>query len=175
VSDEWSLPVAGWHTGEETDVDRRVAGDPELADVVARLRRAMRRAWRVEDVGNPLSVAQLELLTSLGEHPGARPGQVARALRLAPNSVTTLVNGLQARGLVTRADGVGDRRTVHLALTAAGEEAVRRWQATNAGILHDALRDLPAESRSALAELLPVLGDLVEAIERTTERTPDDR
>jgi DNA-binding MarR family transcriptional regulator len=156
-------------------VHDEVTGDPELADVVARLRRAMRRAWRVADAGNPLSVAQLELLTSLGENPGARPGQVARALRLAPNSVTTLVNGLRSRGLVTSADGVGDRRAVHLTLTAAGEEAVRGWQATNAGILRDALRDLTDESRRALADLLPVLGDLVEAIESATERAPDDR
>ena len=175
MSDERSQPVAGWRTGEDRDVDDEVTGDPELADVVARLRRAMRRAWRVEDVGNPLSVAQLELLTSLGDNPGARPGQVARALRLAPNSVTTLVNGLQARGLVTRADGIGDRRTVLLTLTAAGEEAVRGWQATNAGILRDALRDLSDGSRDALAELLPVLGDLVEAIDRATERAPDGR
>lgn len=173
MSDE--RPVAGGHPGKEPDVDDEVAGGPELADVVARLRRAMRRAWRVEDVGNPLSVAQLELLTALGETPGARPGQVARALRLAPNSVTTLVNGLQARGLVTRADGVGDRRTVRLTLTAAGEAAVRGWQATNAGILRDALRELPDESRGALAELLPVLNDLVGAIDRATDRTPDGR
>ncbi len=150
-----------------------VMGDPELADVVSRLRRAMRRGWRVEDVGNPLSVAQLELLTSLAEVPGTRPGQLARSLRLAPNSVTTLVNGLQARGLVTREEGTDDRRTVRLALTAAGQEAVRGWQATNAGILRDALRDLPASSRQALADLLPVLRDLVEAIDRATERTPD--
>lgn len=151
------------------------AGHPELADVVARLRRAMRRAWRAADSGNPLSVAQLELLTSLGENPGARPGQVARALRLAPNSVTTLVNGLQARGLVMRADGVGDRRTVRLTLTAAGEEAVRRWQQLNAAILRDATRDLPPATRDALGALLPALRELVEAIDRATDRTPGAR
>jgi DNA-binding MarR family transcriptional regulator len=147
----------------------------ELADVVARLRRAMRRAWRVQDAGNPLSVAQLELLTSLLENPGARPGQVARALRLAPNSVTTLVNGLRARGLVTRTEGTRDRRTVRLTLTAAGAEAVRRWQTTNAGILRDALAGLPPDRRERLTGLLPVLRDLVGAIERTTDAAPGTR
>jgi len=162
-------PDDGW--GADDDV----MGDPELADVVARLRRAMRRAWRVEDLGNPLSVAQLELLTALAEDPGVRPGQLARALRLAPNSVTTLVNALQARGLVARTEGVRDRRTVRLALTDAGDEAVRAWHATNAGIVRDALRDLPEDDRRALSELLPVLRDLVEAIDRATDRTPHDR
>jgi DNA-binding MarR family transcriptional regulator len=150
-----------------------VAVVPELADVVARLRRAMRKAWRAEESGNPLSVAQLELLTSLGEHPGARPGQLARSLRLAPNSVTTLLNGLQTRGLVARGEGVGDRRTVRLTLTVAGQDAVRVWQAANARIVRDAVRDLPVASREAIADLLPVLRDLVEAIDRGTDRTTE--
>ena len=160
---------------EEWDMADAAAGEPDLADAVARLRRAMRRAWRVEDGGNPLSVAQLELLTSLHEDPGARPGQLARTLRLAPNSVTTLVNGLRGRGLVTRAEGTADRRTVRLTLTAEGEQAVRRWQATNAGILRDALAQLPGASREALTGLLPALLELVEAIDRATDRTPEAR
>ena len=151
------------------------AGDLELADVVARLRRAMRRAWRVEDEGNPLSVAQLELLTSLQENPGARPSQIARALRLAPNSVTTLVNGLQRLGLVARAEGTNDRRTVRLTLTATGEERVRRWQAINAGIVRYAVAELGEDSRNALTGLLPALRELVEAIDRGTDHTPGAR
>jgi DNA-binding MarR family transcriptional regulator len=160
------------------DVRRPVARageDPDLADAVARLRRAMRRAWRVEDAGNALSVAQLELLTSLQETPGARAGEIARTLRLAPSSVTTLVNGLLGRGLVTRAEGVNDRRTVRLALTAAGTDAVRRWQSVNAGIVHDAVAELAPEARSALTRFLPVLRELVEAIDRGTDRTPGVR
>ena len=44
-------------------------GQLALADVVARLRRAMRRAARNADPGTTLSVAQLELLSALAEHP----------------------------------------------------------------------------------------------------------
>ena len=158
------------------DEERRQAedrpGDLELADVVARLRRAMRRAWRAADAGNPLSVAQLELLTSLQENPGARPGQLARALRLAPNSVTTLVNGLQRHGLVTRAEGGSDRRAVRLTLTTAGEEAARRWQTTNAAILRDALAGMSEAGRATLGTLVPALRELVGAIDRTTDPSP---
>lgn len=95
-----------------------------LADVIARLRRAMRRAARASDPDNALSVAQLELLSCLAENPGSRPSQLARLLRLAPNSVTTLVNGLRTRGLITRTGGSGDRRTVSLTLTDTGGQAV---------------------------------------------------
>jgi hypothetical protein len=80
--------------------DPGAGGDPyglAVADVVSRLRRAMRRAARAQGSGGlpgGLSVAQLEFLSCLAENPGARPGQLARLLRLAPSSVATLVNGL---------------------------------------------------------------------------------
>ncbi|TNC29651.1 MarR family winged helix-turn-helix transcriptional regulator [Amycolatopsis alkalitolerans] len=143
--------------------------EAELADVVARLRRAMRRAARGADPGNPLSVAQLELLSSLADNPGAQPGQLARALRLAPNSVTTLVNGLRARDLVTRASGVGDRRTVRLTLTEAGEDMVRHWQATNAEILRTALAGLHPGWQHVLSAALPALRELIGAIDEFAE------
>lgn len=145
--------------------------EPELADVVARLRRAMRRAARGTDPGNPLSVAQLELLSCLAENPGTQPSQVARMLRLAPNSVTTLVNGLRKRDLVTSASGTGDRRTVRLALTEAGEAAVLRWQGTNAKILRVALAKLHPGWQHVLAAALPALHELVGAIDELTEDT----
>ena len=112
---------------------------PELADVVSRLRRAMRRAARAADPGAGLSVAQLELLSCLAETPGARPGQLARMLRLAPSSAATLVGGLRQAGLITRAGGEGDRRTASLRLTPAGEVAVSRWQSLNERLLRAAL------------------------------------
>lgn len=134
---------------------------PQLAEVVARLRRAMRRAARAAHPGHPLSIAQLELLACLAERPGARPGEVARRLRLAPNSVTTLVNALVAQGMIERAAGGADRRTVALRLTPAGAATLERWQATNAAILHAALAALPADQQHALHAALPALDLLV--------------
>lgn len=138
---------------------------PDLADVVARLRRAMRRAARSVDPDNPLSVAQLELLSCVAEHPGARPSEVARMLRLAPNSVATLVRGALQRRLLTRASGRGDRRTVALSVTADGARAVARWQATNAAILGAALADMADERRDQLSAALPALRELVDGVD----------
>jgi len=58
----------------------------------------MRRAVRAADPETSLSVAQLELLSCLAENPGARPGQVARLLRIAPSSEATLAGGLRRTG-----------------------------------------------------------------------------
>ncbi|WP_328290035.1 MFS transporter [Nocardia aurantiaca] len=138
-----------------------------LAEVIACLRRAMRRAARATDPANTLSVAQLELLSCVCEHPGIRPGQLARQLRLAPNSVTTLVNGLAGQGMIIRGAGEAgeDRRAVTLTLTEAGREAVRSWQSTNTDILRAALADLHPGWQHLLSAAMPALEELTRAID----------
>ena len=137
----------------------------ELADIVSRLRRAMRRAARAADPGMALSVAQLELLSCVADNPGARPGQLARMLRLAPSSVATLVYGLRRAGLVSRTGGQLDRRTASLELTADGTAVVGRWQEVNEGILQAAITSLGPASRGALAAALPGLRELTGAVD----------
>lgn len=146
----------------------------EVADVVSRLRRAMRRAARAADPESTLSVAQLELLSCLAEHPGARPGEVARLLRLAPSSEATLAGGLRRAGLVSRAGGQEDRRTASLRLTAAGEAAVSRWQGLNERLLRAALASLAPPSTQALGAALPALRELAGAIDSLADM-PDER
>ena len=147
---------------------------PELADIVSRLRRAMRRAARAADPVLGLSVAQLELLSCMAEHPGIRPSQLARTLRLAPSSVATLLSGLQSAGYVTRtpggpggpgAAGTGDRRTVSLDLSDQGATAVSRWHRVNEEIIQAALAALPQRDRAALRDAAPALRDLTSSID----------
>lgn len=145
-----------------------------IAEIIACLRRAMRRAARAADPANTLSVAQLELLSSVSEHPGVRPGQLARLLRLAPNSVTTLVNGLQAQNMITRAPGE-DRRAVTLTLTDEGRAAVRAWQSTNTDILRTALDDLHPGWQHLLAAAMPALTELTRAIDTLADPVPAQR
>jgi DNA-binding MarR family transcriptional regulator len=144
---------------------------PELASIVSRLRRAMRRAARAADPALGLSVAQLELLSCMAEHPGIRPSQLARMLRLAPSSVATLLSGLQSAGYTTRtpggpgADGTGDRRTVNLDLSEQGAAAVRRWYRVNEEIIQAALATLAQRDQTALRDAAPALRDLTSSID----------
>jgi DNA-binding MarR family transcriptional regulator len=143
-----------------------------LADIVARLRRAMRRAARAADPGNPLSVAQLEVLACVAEQPGARPGRIARQLMLAPNSVTTLVNALHARGLVARTNAAEDARAVALSLTPDGRRAVDEWKATNTEILQAALGMLDERHQRALTDALAGMRQLAHAVDALAEVPP---
>ena len=119
-------------------------------------------------------MAQLELLSCLAETPGARPGQLARMLRLAPSSAATLVGGLRQAGLITRAGGEGDRRTASLRLTPAGEVAVSRWQSLNERLLRAALDMLSPERRSSLDSALPALRELAGAIDALADLPAQD-
>jgi DNA-binding MarR family transcriptional regulator len=141
-----------------------------LAEGIARLRRALRRGARVADPGNTLAVAQLELLAALTEHPGSRPGQLARRLNMRANTVTTIVNALTARGMLDRVTADDDRRAVKLTVTEAGRQAVHSWQATNAAVLHLALSTLPVRQRRALSAAVPALDALASAIDLLADR-----
>ena len=156
----------------------------EVADAVSRLRRAMRRAARAQGSGGlpgGLSVAQLEFLSCLSENPGARPGQLARLLRLAPSSVATLVQVLAREQLIERIGGVSDRRTAVLSLTRAGAGVVTSWQQVNAQIVTVALSRMEPASRAALEQALPALGELAGAVDALADEAqaspagaPDD-
>ncbi len=168
-----------------TSTDRLIlaaeASDPAglaVADAVSRLRRAMRRAGRALGPGGSLpgglSVAQLEFLSCLAENPAARPGQVARLLRLAPSSVATLVNGMLRAGLVVRSGGTADRRTAALGLTAAGQAVVADWQVVNARILAAALTSLSAATRRSIESSLPALRELTGAVDALADEVLHD-
>jgi len=161
-------------TAADSGTGRGGAPRPDgLAEGIARLRRALRRSVRVADPGNPLAVAQLELLSALTEHPGARPGQLARLLHMRPNTVTAIVSTLAAQGMISRATADADRRAVELTATNAGQQAVHAWQATNAAVLHLALSTLPAPQRRVLAAAVPALTALAGAVDRLADSPPE--
>jgi DNA-binding MarR family transcriptional regulator len=144
-----------------------------VADLVAALRRVMRKAARVRQPAMPLSVAQLELLSLVEEHPGTRPGDLAGLLRLAANSVSTLANALVSAGMLERAPGATDKRTVELTLTHQGAQLVGQWRETNTGLLRSAIAALDATDRQVLTQALPVLARLVAVIDEQAEQPAD--
>jgi DNA-binding MarR family transcriptional regulator len=140
-----------------------------FADLVARLRRAMRRAARTGQPPMTLSVAQLELLSVVDEHPGSRPGELAQTLRLAPNSVSTLANTLAAAGMLQRASDASDRRGVTYSLTRSGLAQVASWRHTNASSLAGALGALTARERQLITAAIPALNRLVVVLDEHTD------
>ncbi|HVV30047.1 MAG TPA: MarR family winged helix-turn-helix transcriptional regulator [Mycobacteriales bacterium] len=144
--------------------DRGTTLGPELSEAVSRLRRALRRTSRAAQGSEGLPLAQNELLAWLADHPRSRVGDIAASLRLAPNTVTTLVNALESRDFVRRSADPDDRRVVLVTTTDAGSRELTRWQQLHDALVADALAVLDPADRAALAASLPALDHLVVAL-----------
>jgi DNA-binding MarR family transcriptional regulator len=88
---------------------------------------------------------------------------------MRPNTVTTIVNALSARGMVRRVAAEDDHRAVELTVTDSGQQAVLAWQTTNAAVLNLALSTLTPRQRRALAAAVPALDALARAVDRLAD------
>jgi len=153
--------------------DRRLADARESARELQldELGGAFRRVWRSfgslrgRDThlrAGELSHAQFELLLALRERGELSAGELATAARMAPGTVTQMLEHLAGSGHVERARSRSDRRVVVSRLTAQGlskTDAKRaawreRWEA--------ALEGLDVEQLRAATEVLERLGAMVE-------------
>ncbi|MBV1852844.1 MarR family winged helix-turn-helix transcriptional regulator [Catellatospora tritici] len=71
-----------------------------------------------------VSPSQARALGVLGRERALRLNELAEQLRIAPRSVTEVVDDLEARGLVERRADPADRRATLVALTESGSEVV---------------------------------------------------
>ena len=137
----------------------------QLMCAASSLRRLVRRRLRPAMPEPPLRGAQIELLQVIDAQPGIGVGAAARALHLADNSVSTLVNQLVAVGLLERATDPADRRAARLELTTAARDRFRQWRTGRDRLVGDALRRLSGDDRRAIEAAVPALGRLLAAIE----------
>lgn len=135
-----------------------------LTEVVTRLRRALRTSIRTDYPWESLPMARVELLLALDEDEPARVGELARRLRLAPNTVSGLVQVLVETGLVTRGPDPSDRRVAVVGLTAAGRAQLADWELAHEQRLGSALDGLTPEDQERVVAALPALNRLVDRL-----------
>jgi MarR family transcriptional repressor of emrRAB len=93
-------------------------------------------------------------LAALHEWAGGRPIQkLAHGLRLSHSRTVRVIDRLEADGLALRRPDPADGRSVHVALTPAGDAVARRVLAARAEALHGALASLRPGDRAAFARL----------------------
>ena len=129
----------------------------ELRAGVMRLRRRLATERHPD---NDLSIAQmvvLGLLVRMGDLP---VGELARAERVQPPSMTRTVNCLESDGYVVRRPHDTDGRQVVVSLTEAGRAAVLADRQRRDAWLSQRLAELTPAERAALREAAPVLARL---------------
>ena len=108
-------------------------------------------AWDV----TPSQARAQRVLSSRDE--GMRPSALADDLRIAPRSATDVVDGLEARGWVSRAADPTDRRATVLSLTRDGRELVERIEGVRRLASERVLDVLTEAQRRTLHEILTVV------------------
>jgi DNA-binding MarR family transcriptional regulator len=141
----------------------------ELMVAVSAVRRAARRAARRTWQTEPLPPAQSELLRLAAAMPGLTVAQAAQELRLAPNTVSTLIGKLTEQGLMTRIPSSTDGRSVLLGVTARARRRLAEYRDLRAELAGRALAGLTSQDRAALAAAIPAMLHLAERMEARQE------
>jgi DNA-binding MarR family transcriptional regulator len=137
----------------------------QLLTAMGAVRRVARRAVRSSADGDPLPPARSELLRLAARRPGIGVAEAATELRLAPNSVSTMVSKLTEDGLLNRGRGESDGRSVRLTVTEAGAARVEQWQDIRTDLAGRALDRLAPTDRQAIVAAIPALTRLAEQME----------
>ncbi len=113
-----------------------------------------------------LSVPQFRVLAHLRRCPAASLYTVAEKLGSSLPTISRIVSGLVAHGLVSRQECAADRRRLSLCLTKRGEAVLETaWSGTQAAVA-EKLAQLPEADRETLARALLVLNEVFTCSER---------
>lgn len=131
--------------------------EASAAHTVARLSRLVERA--LDKAG--LTLPQYRVLGFLARGPAAA-ARLAERLTVSRPTLTGVVDGLVAQGLVARTREESDRRLVHHALTSEGHAALAAADAVVGERLAVLLDTLPAERRAAASAGLAALEEALD-------------
>jgi DNA-binding MarR family transcriptional regulator len=115
------------------------------------------RGVRKEDERIGISPARLSALSVLVFGGPMRLTDLARAEQVKPPTMTRLVAGLEAAGLVRRKGASDDARAISLEATARGTRVMQEGRRRRVQRLADALRELPADEQDVLARAAAII------------------
>ena len=88
------------------------------------------------------------------------PGAVAKVMMITPRAVTSHVDALEAKQLLTRGNDPRDRRLVRLSLTERGEQVSREIENTALQPLVEQLDSLSADDKASMRRSVGILAEM---------------
>jgi DNA-binding MarR family transcriptional regulator len=141
----------------------------DLASVLGRFRRQLRRSADTGSEPRQLPESQAELLRLVARRPGVSVSAAATELGLVPNTASTLVSRLVSDGLLARNIDSADRRVGRLWLTEPAQQVMDASAAVRRALLSELLNELDDGQIDALTGGLEVLRTMTQTLkERTT-------
>ncbi len=133
-----------------------------VLDAVRRIVRTLHESSRAAEKTLGVSGAQLFVLQTLADVPGASLNTLAARTHTHQSSVSAVVSRLVDRGLVLRAPAAADARRLELRLSAEGRRLISRAPDAAQTRLIRAVEQLPPARRRTLARSL---NDLTRAMD----------
>lgn len=96
-----------------------------------------------------LTLGQPKVLDYLGDHDGASQKEIATACHIEPASLTSILNRMEARGMVERRMLHGNRRSFYIFLTERGRALQGSVQEMFDSLEEDTFHGISPEDRSA--------------------------
>jgi MarR family transcriptional regulator, organic hydroperoxide resistance regulator len=145
------------------------AHDERVSELGAAFRRMFRSFNRLRGRdthlgGQELSHAQYELLIELHDRGELSAGELASAARMAPGTVTQMLDHLADGGHVERARSETDRRVVVSRLTDQGRDSILAKRAAWTSRWEAALEGLDGAELQAATRVLERLAEMVEDV-----------
>jgi DNA-binding MarR family transcriptional regulator len=166
------MASAGSHSRTLHDADRMLEERRSSAGLLLALlgHQAMRRL-RDAHTGQNLTLRQFQLLGLLHEHGEMGQRELGQAMDTDPSILVTMLNPLEAEGLVSRQRDSVDRRRHVVTLTAAGERHLVRAALAQQEAEDSLFAGIDDEQREQLRELLLALSDSLGSGHRSSSGT----
>lgn len=94
-----------------------------------------------------LTSGQPKVLDFLAEHDGVTQTEIAKACHIEAATLTSVLNGMEAKSLIERKRKGGNRRSFYIHLTDRGRELGRQVTAAFAKLEEDTFRDVSEEKK----------------------------
>jgi DNA-binding MarR family transcriptional regulator len=140
----------------------------DLASIVGRFRRQLRRSADTGSESRQLPESQAELLRLVARRPGISVSVAAAELGLVPNTASTLVSKLVSDGLLARNIDSADRRVGRLWLTEPAQQVMDASAAARRALLSELLDELDDGQIAALTGGLEVLQTMTRMLQERT-------
>jgi MarR family transcriptional regulator for hemolysin len=131
----------------------------EVLDVVPMIFRLIRNELQ-EYGAKEMSVPQYRTLSYVYRKGGVSLSEVADHIGLTLPTISMLVDGLVARGLMNRREDTEDRRRMTLTLTEPGRARLESAQRATVAYLEEKLRQLSASDRATITGAMRMLREL---------------
>lgn len=104
-----------------------------------------------------LTSGQPKVLDYLMGHDGANQKEIADACHIEAATLTSVLNGMEAKSLIERRRADGDRRSFYIYLTDIGKEMGQNVTEAFSRLEEDTFRDIPPEKVQEFMELFQEL------------------